>query len=50
MTVTFKVKIVKIGNSLRITIPKEVTGYLKMEAGDTAEITVTDSTMTVRKA
>jgi AbrB family looped-hinge helix DNA binding protein len=49
MPIPFKVKVVKIGNSLRMTIPKQITDYLKIVEGDTLEITVTDSVMTVRK-
>jgi putative addiction module antidote len=47
--IPFKVKVVKIGNSLRMTIPKRITDYLKITEGDTLEIVVTDSTMTVKK-
>jgi AbrB family looped-hinge helix DNA binding protein len=49
MPIPFKVKVVKIGNSLRMTIPKQITDYLKIEEGNTLEITVTNSTMNVRK-
>jgi AbrB family looped-hinge helix DNA binding protein len=49
MPIPFHVKVVKIGNSLRMTIPKPVTDYLTIIEGDTLEITVTDSTMTVKK-
>jgi len=47
--VPFKVKVVKIGNSLRMTIPKPIVDYLKIEAGDTLEVTVQDSEMVVKK-
>jgi AbrB family looped-hinge helix DNA binding protein len=47
--IPFKVKVVKIGNSLRMTIPKQITDYLKIGEGDTVEIIVTDSIMTVKK-
>jgi antitoxin component of MazEF toxin-antitoxin module len=49
MPIPFKVKVVKIGNSLRMTIPKQIVDYLKIEAGNILEITVTDSVMTVQK-
>ena len=49
MPIPFYVKVVKIGNSLRMTIPKQITDYLKINEGDSLEITVTDSTMTVKK-
>jgi AbrB family looped-hinge helix DNA binding protein len=47
--IPFTVKVVKIGNSLRMTIPKQITDYLKIAEGDTLEIVVTDHTMTVKK-
>lgn len=49
MPIPFHVKVVKIGNSLRMTIPKQITDYLKISEGDTLEITVTDSTITIKK-
>jgi AbrB family looped-hinge helix DNA binding protein len=49
MPIPFKAKVVKIGNSLRMTIPKPVTNYLRMAEGDTLEIVVTDHTMVVKK-
>lgn len=49
MPIPFKVKAVKIGNSIRMTIPKQITDYLKIEAGDTLEVIVQDSEMIVRK-
>jgi len=49
MPVPFKVKAVKIGNSIRMTIPKQIVEYLKIEAGDTLEVTVQDSEITVQK-
>jgi len=47
--VPFKVKAVKIGNSIRMTIPKPVVDYLKIAAGDNLEVTVQDSEMVVKK-
>jgi len=49
MPVPFKVKAVKIGNSIRMTIPKEIVEYLKIAAGDTLEVIVQDSEMMVKK-
>jgi len=49
MPVPFEVKAVKIGNSIRMTIPKQICSYLKIEEGDTLEITVQDSQMVVKK-
>jgi len=48
--VPFKVKVVKIGNSLRMTIPKPVVDYLKIAVGDVLEVVVQDSEMLVKKA
>ena len=49
MPVPFKVKAVKIGNSIRMTIPKQIIDYLKIREGDTLEVTVQDSEMLVKK-
>jgi len=49
MPIPFKVKAVKIGNSIRMTIPKQIVDYFKIEAGDTLEVIVQDSEMIVRK-
>lgn len=49
LSVPFKVKVVKIGNSLRATIPKEIAEYLKINEGDTLELTVTGETINIRK-
>ncbi len=48
--VPFNVKAVKIGNSIRMTIPKQIVDYLEIDEGDTLEITVQDSQMVVKKA
>jgi AbrB family looped-hinge helix DNA binding protein len=47
--VPFKVKAVKIGNSLRMTIPKQIADYLEINSGDEIEITVQDHEMIVKK-
>jgi AbrB family looped-hinge helix DNA binding protein len=49
LTVPFFVKVVKIGNSLRATIPKEIADYLRIEEGNTLELTVIDHTISIRK-
>ncbi len=49
LPVPFKVKVVRIGNSLRMTIPKPVVDYLKISEGDILEVTVQDSEMAVKK-
>jgi AbrB family looped-hinge helix DNA binding protein len=50
MPVEFKVKVVKVGNSLRITIPKEVAESMKLKAGDIVKVSLTDDEIVVRKA
>lgn len=47
--IPFKVKAVKIGNSIRMTIPKQIAEYLKINEGDTLEVTVQNREITVKK-
>lgn len=49
MPVEFKIKVVKVGNSLRITIPKEIADSMKIRAGDVVGITLDDKRMIVRR-
>ena len=49
MPVPFQVKAVKIGNSIRMTIPKQIADYLKISEGDTLEMTVDNHEIRVRK-
>ena len=49
MPLTITVKLVKIGNSLRVTIPKDVIRTLNWKAGDILEIGSDNSHMTVSK-
>jgi AbrB family looped-hinge helix DNA binding protein len=48
--VQFRVKLTKIGNSLRITIPKPLVDGLGLKQGDMLILTVTDSQIKVSKA
>jgi len=50
LPLTIEVKLTRIGNSLRITVPKDVLRALNWKEGDTLEVGLTDSTMTVKKA
>jgi len=50
MPLTIRVKISKIGNSLRMTIPKPVIQALGWKEGDLLEVGITDDSMIVRKA
>ena len=49
MSVEFKIKVVKIGNSLRITIPKEISEFLNINEGDSVILTVNDEIINVKK-
>jgi len=48
--VQFRVKLTKIGNSLRITIPKPLVDGLGLRRGDMLILTVTDSQIKISKA
>lgn len=50
MPLTIEVKLTKIGNSLRITVPKDVLRALNWKEGDMLEIGLNDSVMIVKKA
>jgi AbrB family looped-hinge helix DNA binding protein len=50
MPTKFKVKLTKIGNSLRMTIPKPAVDGLGWNEGDSLSLTVTDHEITIRKA
>ncbi len=49
MPVEFKMKVVKIGNSLRMTKPKEIVHAINITAGDVVGISLTDNQFIVRK-
>jgi len=49
MPVSFEVKAGKVGNSIKITLPKPACEGLGLKPGDTLILTVTDSEMVVRK-
>jgi len=50
MPVEFKMKVGKIGNSLRVTIPKEIAETIGLKAGDLVNISLDNSGITIRKA
>jgi putative addiction module antidote len=50
LPIELKVKVVKIGNSLRITIPKEVAEALGLRQGDVVYVGLSKARMVVRKA
>ena len=49
MPVEFEVSLVKVGNSLRVTIPKEVVKPLSLMKRDNLELVLTDSKIQLRK-
>jgi AbrB family looped-hinge helix DNA binding protein len=49
MPVKFKMKLAKVGNSLRLTIPKPVVDGLGLKKGDFLVLSVSDSEISVRK-
>ena len=49
MPVEFKMKVVKIGNSLRVTIPKQIVDAINITPVDVVGISLTDNQFIVRK-
>ncbi|MEM3637083.1 MAG: AbrB/MazE/SpoVT family DNA-binding domain-containing protein [Conexivisphaerales archaeon] len=49
MPVEFEVSVVKVGNSLRITIPKPVIKALGIQKGDKLGLSLTDHEIRLRK-
>ena len=49
MPVKFIVKVVQVGNSLKVTIPVEVARHLNIKKGDTVEMWVDNSHILVEK-
>ncbi len=49
MPIKFELSVMQVGNSLRITIPKEVAKHLKITKGDVVELWVDDTHLVVEK-
>jgi len=49
MPIKFELSVMQVGNSLRITIPKEVAKHLKLQKGDTVQLWVDDEHIIVEK-
>lgn len=49
MPVKFEMKVVQVGNSLKVTIPVEVARHLELEKGNTVELWVDNNHMIVQK-
>jgi AbrB family looped-hinge helix DNA binding protein len=50
MPITLKRTLVRIGNSLRLTVPPEIAEILRVEAGDEVEFDKTNGDVIIRKA
>ena len=49
MPVKFELSVMQVGNSLRVTIPKEVAKHLDLKKGDTVEMWVDNSHIIIEK-
>ena len=49
MPIVLKRKVVKIGNSLRVTIPMEICEQLQLKAKDTLEFAASNGDIIIRK-
>jgi AbrB family looped-hinge helix DNA binding protein len=49
MAIVLRRKVVKIGNSLRVTLPSEICETLKLGAGDVLEFSATNDDIVIRK-
>jgi len=49
MPVKFELSVMQVGNSLRITIPKEVAAHLKIKKGDMVQLWVDNNHIIVEK-
>lgn len=50
MPVEFEIKVVQVGESLKITIPYEICRALKIKKGDTVRVTTNNGDIMVKKA
>ena len=49
MPIEFEISVVKVGNSLRMTIPKQIAKAMTLVKGDTLIVSMTNDDMIVRK-
>lgn len=49
LPVKFESSVMQVGNSLRITIPQEISKYLDIEKGDRVELSVSNHSMVLEK-
>jgi putative addiction module antidote len=49
LPVKFTLKVAQVGNSLRVTLPKEICEHLNIEKGDPVSMWVDDSHIIIEK-
>jgi len=49
MPVKFEIKVVKVGESLKVTVPKEIAKHLGLKKGDTVDMWADDHHLIVEK-
>jgi len=49
MPVRFELSVMQVGNSLRVTIPKEVAKHLELAKGDTVQLWVDNGHIMIEK-
>ena len=49
MPVKFTIKVVQVGNSLKITIPKEIAEHVNLKKGNTVQLWVDNGNVIVEK-
>ncbi len=47
--VELRVRLAKVGNSMRVTIPKEIVDAMKLKEGDIMRIDIKDGTIIIKK-
>ena len=49
MPIKFTLKVAHVGNSLKVTIPKEIAAHINIKKGDTVEMWVDNSHIIIEK-
>ena len=49
MPIKFELSVMQVGNSFRITIPKEIAKHLDIDKGDSVEMWVDNSQIVIKK-
>jgi putative addiction module antidote len=50
LPIDFEVKVVEVGNSMRVAIPKEILKAVGIQKGDTLLMTTTDHEILIRRS